>query len=103
MSVDLRKLARGRECTVRLVGICNRNPETTVLAHFRLAGVSGMGIKSPDLLAAFACSSCHDAIDRRAHMDLDRDYVRLAHLEGVVRTQAELLKLGVIHIGRAAA
>lgn len=99
---DLRKLARGRECTVRLVGICNRNPETTVLAHFRLVGVSGMGMKSPDLLAAFACSACHDAIDRRAHTDLDRDYVRLAHLEGVVRTQAELLKLGVIKIGRAA-
>ena len=99
---DLRKLARGQQCTVRLPGGCNGNPETTVLAHFRMAGVSGMGIKSPDLLAAFACSACHDAIDRRAHMDLDRDYVRLAHLEGVVRTQAELLKRGVIKIGRAA-
>ena len=100
---DLRKLARGRECAVRIPGVCNGDPETTVLAHFRLAGISGMGMKSPDLIAAFACSACHDAIDRRAHTDLDRDYVRLAHLEGVVRTQAELLKLGVIQIGRAAA
>lgn len=99
---DLRKLARGRECLVRLPDVCNGNPETTVLAHFRLAGLSGMGIKSPDLFAAFACSACHDAIDRRAHMDLDRDYVRLAHLEGVLRTQRVLLNLGIIHIGNAA-
>lgn len=99
---DLRKLARGQQCMVRLPGVCNGNRETTVLAHFRLVGVSGMGMKSPDILAAFACSACHDAIDRRAHTDLDRDYVRLAHLEGVMRTQAELLKLGVIKIGRAA-
>lgn len=99
---DLRKLARGQPCMVRLPGVCNHDSATTVLAHFRLVGVSGIGMKSPDLLAAFACSACHDAIDRRAHTDLDRDYVRLAHLEGVVRTQAELLKRGVIKIGRAA-
>lgn len=99
---DLRKLARGRDCTVRLPGVCNGNPETTVLAHFRMAGISGIGMKSPDLAAAWACSACHDAIDRRAHTDLDRDYVRLAHLEGVVRTQAELMKLGVIKIGGVA-
>ena len=100
---DLRKLARGRECAVSIPGVCTGDPETTVLAHFRLAGISGMGMKSPDVVAAWACSACHDAVDRRAHMDLDRDYVRLAHLEGVIRTQAELLKLGVIQIGRAAA
>ncbi len=30
---NLRKEARGRECQVRIYGICNGNPETTVLAH----------------------------------------------------------------------
>jgi hypothetical protein len=88
--MSLRKKARGRECTVRLPGICNHNSETVVLAHVRLAGVSGMGLKADDLLGAWACSSCHDAIDRRANTDLDRDYVRLAHLEGMVRTIAQL-------------
>jgi hypothetical protein len=63
-----------------------------VLAHVRLPGVSGMGIKAHDLLGAWACSACHDAIDRRAHTDLDRDYVRLAHLEGMVRTINQLVK-----------
>lgn len=94
--MNLRKQAKGRDCMVRLPGICNHNPETTVLAHARLVGVSGMGMKADDLLGAWACSSCHDAIDRRAHTDLDRDYVRLAHLEGMVRTIAALKKEGLI-------
>jgi hypothetical protein len=81
---------------VRLPNICNFNNETTVLAHYRLAGISGMGIKSDDLIGAWACSACHDAIDRRANTDLDRDYVRLAHLEGVVRTIATLRKEGLV-------
>ena len=27
---NLRKLARGRDCQIRIAGICNFNPETTV-------------------------------------------------------------------------
>jgi hypothetical protein len=81
---------------VRLPGICNHNSATTVLAHIRLSGVSGMGIKADDLLGAWACSACHDAVDRRFRTDLDRDYVRLAHLEGMVRTIAQLRKEGLI-------
>jgi hypothetical protein len=81
---------------VRLPGICNHNSATTVLAHIRLSGVSGMGIKADDLLGAWACSACHDAIDRRFRTDLDRDYVRLAHLEGMVRTIAQLRKEGLV-------
>lgn len=94
--MKLRKEARGRECMVRLIGICNHNPETTVLAHIRMPGISGMGMKADDLLGAWACSSCHDAIDRRSHTDLDRDYVRLAHLEGMARTITILRKEGIV-------
>lgn len=94
--VNLRKLAQGRECMIRLPGICNHNRETVVLAHVRLAGVSGMSIKSDDALGAYACSACHDAVDRRSHLDLQRDYVRLAHLEGVIRTIAVLRREGVL-------
>ena len=61
--MNLRKLARGRECQVRLPGVCNGNPETTVLAHYRLAGISGIGMKSPDLIGAWACSDCHYTVD----------------------------------------
>ena len=93
---NLRKEAKGRECMVRLTGICNHDPNTVVLAHIRMMGISGMGLKADDLLGAWACSSCHDAIDRRSHTDLDRDFVKLAHLEGVMRTIAQLRKDGLI-------
>ena len=94
--MNLRKEARGRGCMVRIPDVCNHNSETVVLAHYRLAGVSGIGMKSPDILGAWACSSCHDAIDRRAHTDLDRDYVRLLHLEGMARTLAQLNREGLL-------
>lgn len=55
---DLRKAARGRECQVRIPGVCNGNPETTVLAHIRIAGLCGTGIKPPDLIAA-KCSNVY--------------------------------------------
>lgn len=94
--VDLRKAAAGQPCYVRLPEACNGNPETTVLAHLRVIGVSGMGLKSPDPLACPACSGCHDAVDRRSHMDLDRDYVVKAHMEGVMRWQAKLIDMEVL-------
>ena len=94
--MKLRKEARGRGCMVRIPDVCNHNSETVVLCHYRLAGVSGIGMKSPDVLGAWACSACHDTIDRRAHTDLDRDYVRLLHLEGMVRTIAQLNREGLI-------
>jgi len=95
--MNLRKEARGRACMVRLPGICNHNSETVVLAHIRMPGISGMGIKAPsDLLGAWSCSACHDAIDRRSNTDLDRDYVRLAHFEGMARTIAQLRKEGKV-------
>jgi hypothetical protein len=84
----LRREARGQECQIRLPGICNFDPATTVLAHYRLIGLSGMGYKADDEIAAYACSACHDAVDRRSHMDLERDFVKLAHAEGVLRTIA---------------
>jgi hypothetical protein len=93
---NLRKEARGRACMVRIPEICNCNSETVVLAHVRIAGISGMGLKAPDLLGAWACSECHSAADRRSHLHLERDYVRLLHLEGMARTINQLLKEDLI-------
>ena len=90
--MNLRKLARGKPCQVRIPGVCNHDPETTVLAH--LNG-GGMAMKHPDLLAAWCCSSCHSWIDgdyTNLHTMEQRD---LFHLEGIIRTQQELLKLGL--------
>ena len=93
---DLRKYARGQDCQVRIPFVCNRDPATTVLAHIRLSGVSGMGIKAPDLLGAWACEACHSAVDYRTKTDLSPDVLRLYHLEGMARTIAKLIDEGKI-------
>ncbi|WPR95572.1 DUF1364 domain-containing protein [Klebsiella aerogenes] len=85
--VDLRKSARGRECQVRIPGVCNGNPETSILAHYRLAGTCGTGCKPDDQQGAIACNCCHDAIDGRTKTEYTRDELRLMHAEGVLRTQ----------------
>jgi hypothetical protein len=88
---NLREEARGRDCTVRLPHICNGNSETVVLAHVRKIGISGFGLKSPDILGAWACSACHTYVD--SHHD---DATQVAFYEGVFRTQHELQRLGVL-------
>lgn len=89
--MDLRKLSRGKECLLRLPGVCNHNSETTVLAHVRRGGVAGAGQKPPDLCGVWACSDCHDVMDGRVPLpkwiggDLDT-YI----LEGLNRTLAHV-------------
>ena len=93
----LTQAARGRECMIRLPGICNYDSSTTVLAHLNMSGISGRGIKAPDQLGAWACSACHAVIDSNgASAGLERDFVKLAHLEGIMRTQYILIKDGKI-------
>ena len=91
---DFRKLARGQDCMIRLPDCCNFDPATTVLAHIRMAGITGMSQKAPDLIGAWACSNCHDAVDRRRYTDKDLDFVRLVHFEGMARTLFKLYKMG---------
>ena len=97
---DFRKLARGQDCMVRLPG-CDGGGETTVLAHYRMAGYSGMGIKTMSDLAtgAWACYHCHELVDGRVKPEsvgMTREQVRLAHAEGVMRSVMELSIRGVI-------
>jgi hypothetical protein len=80
----LSKAARGKPCQVRLP-CCNGNAETTVSAHYRLAGLCGVGMKPPDVIAADTCSACHDECDRRTRR-FETEFVRHAHAEGVLRT-----------------
>lgn len=63
-SDKIRNSARGEACTVQIFGICNSNPETTVLAHIHDESF-GAAQKADDCSACYACSSCHDEIDRR--------------------------------------
>lgn len=92
-SKKLRDSAKSQPCMIRLNGVCNGDASTTVLAH--LNG-GGMGTKKSDMLAAFACSDCHDVVDRRVKHGFSPAYVKLAHYEGVERTQQYWLDNGDI-------
>lgn len=94
--MNFRKLAKGRECMVRVPNVCSFNPEETILAHVRLAGLSGIGIKANDLFASLCCARCHDFCDARSHPDAPRETRQLYLLEGVLRTQAIWLAEGRI-------
>jgi len=93
----LTKAANGRDCQVRLPG-CPNNTETTVLAHYRLAGTCGMGIKPNNLQGAWADDYCHGVCDGRikAPEGMTREDIRLAHAEGVMRTIDILVREGVV-------
>ena len=91
----LRESAKGQPCLIRIPGICNHNPETTVLCHFRLN--TGTGQKPDDLQGAFGCSDCHAEVDRRTRK-LDSDYVRACFNDGKQRTQEWWVKKGYIKI-----
>lgn len=93
---DLRKLARGQECQVRIPGVCNFNPETVVLAHFRMPGTCGVGMKPSDWQAAFACSACHDALDMRVRTNYYKDALDLMFCMGILRTHEHWRRVGVM-------
>jgi hypothetical protein len=62
----IRESAQGEQCTIRLPGICNYNPDTTVWAHSnRSSDGKGMGLKAKDENGAYACYNCHCVYDRQ--------------------------------------
>ncbi len=89
-------LCKGHDCYIRLPDVCNSNPETTAPAHLRLAGITGMGYIAPPFMVCPACPNCHDAVDRRRFMELDRDFVQHAHKDAIFRWQMVLLEKGVL-------
>ena len=64
VSQKLRDSARGQLCTLEIVGVCNHDPATVVLAHLQ-SEVKGAATKSDDWNACFACSACHTHLDEQ--------------------------------------
>jgi hypothetical protein len=103
---DLRALAAGQACQIRLPEVCvcrgaDAFEGDCVLAHLQKpAGVRSpvraAGMKASDLHAALACFGCHNEVDGRTQRIKDRDYVELAHLHGVIRTQIIWLRMGIL-------
>lgn len=78
---------------MRLPGVCNGNPETTVLAHIKHGWYGS--IKPPDIIGVHACSACHDAIDGR-RKDVAADEVDLAVFRGLCEMLDFYVKQGVL-------
>lgn len=100
-SKAIRQSAEGEDCTLNIVGVCNYNPKTTVLAHLPDES-KGMGRKSDDISACYACSDCHDVIDGRDMKKLTA-LVESGDLEwymrrAMVRTWRRLVDKGFIII-----
>lgn len=93
----LTESAKGQECLIRVPGVCNYDPSTTVLAH--LNG-GGMGMKHNDLFGSFACSDCHNFVDSRDDgvNIVSQKERRLLHVDGVLRTQEIWLKAKMIKV-----
>lgn len=93
-SKKLRDSARGQDCTMQVAGVCNYNPETTVLAHINISG-GKMGGKETDISACFCCSACHAWLDGNHGSELDRYfYTRRA----IIRTWEVWINLDLIEV-----
>lgn len=90
------KFARGRDCTIRLPGVCNFNPETSVWCHGRsMAEGKGLGMKVRDIHGAIGCSACHEFVDRNGKSNppegMTWQDVDLAFYEGKARSLNQLI------------
>jgi hypothetical protein len=90
-----RLFAKDRLCTVNIPNVCNRDPKTSVSAHFNFEG-GCMGGKTHDHSSGISCSSCHDVIDGRVNYkwsNPDEKYLYMAR--SMVRTLTLAIKEGV--------
>jgi len=90
--INLRKEAKGRDCQIRVPGFCYHSSETVVGCHFPIN--KGIALKSHDMFIAWGCMGCHRVVDLVEKTPFTKEQIRLMHAEGVLRTQAILIKEG---------
>ena len=89
------KSACNQLCQVRVPGVCNHNPETTVLAHIN--GFRAGGHKALNIHGAYACFNCHSWLDGGyIQSDVDKKDRDLIHLNAVIRTQIIMVEEGIL-------
>lgn len=87
VSKKIRDSAKGEMCGLRFN--CS-SPETVVVAHINTS-FKGMGNKSPDIFACYACHSCHINLDAGQVPKSDQ-------LRAMIEYQMKLLQKGLIQI-----
>ncbi len=93
---ELMREAKGRDCTIRIPGVCSHDPATVVMCHL---GGGGMGYKRHSILAAFGCHRCHDVVDGRVPCDYPAETIQRWFHEAIFRTQEILIDEGKIRVG----
>ncbi len=92
--------ARGEDCTVRLILVCNRDKETTVWAHSNTPDggkARGKKLISVDHIGAYACSDCHMVYDRQVPRPagMSKEYVDAAFAKGRATSEEKLKAKGL--------
>ncbi len=92
--------ARGEQCTLRIGGVCNFDPSTTVFAHMNGAG---WATKHHDIHGCYACSNCHDWFDQRLKIKGSGAGISIVNrehemLRAMIETQRILIEKGLIKI-----
>lgn len=100
-SKALRDSAKGEDCTLRIPGVCQFDPETTVLAHLPFGG-RGTGYKASDLHAVYACAACHDELDGRARNPISREELLECCIRALAETHQRMTYKGLINVKGAA-
>ena len=84
MPRNLRQLAAGKECYLRLPGVCSHDTASTVLAHIRRGNTAGGGMKPADINGVPCCFRCHAVYDGArstyTRVELDAEMLR-AHAQ----------------------
>ena len=93
----IRQSAKGENCTLNIVGVCNYNPETVVLCHFP-SEQKGISIKSHDLSAGYGCSACHDVLDGRKQNLEFKNHAEFYMRRSSIRTHLRLIDKGLLVI-----
>ena len=100
-STPVRASARGQDCTLQFPG-CRNDRETVVLAHLRVFGGGGVGVKPCDLEGVFACHWCHDRLDGRVNWIRTEAGQQFDFWESIaralVRTHRALRAAGIVTI-----
>lgn len=103
-SKNITQSAKNENCTLRIAGICNHDPETTVFAHMN---GGGMAYKHHDIHGCYACSKCHEWLDggyvKHISAQLFSKQAIEANVRGefcraMIETQSILLEKGLIEV-----
>ena len=70
--MNLKKSAKGKNCTLEIINVCNHDNSTTKLTGVNYTAQSAH--ETSDVSAIYACSACKDVLNGRKSPTLDFAY-----------------------------